>query len=201
MTGVGDMKYWKIDSEKTRSWKQMKKHCWGWCVLQNWNLALFMIFKCPVTKRKKSFFILSQVYCICFDYFCNLFSLDSFAILSKYSSNTLAQILFLIWWKWSICFHFILVFEMQFNISMVLILKLSDVCMHCWNHCRMLNKLFLTSESSLEWQRKMTIGLESKCNDMRSCQVNSEILFKHDDFCPHFMPRALTLWNEIAHFK
>lgn len=44
-------------------------------------------------------------------------------------------------------------------------------------------------------------SVESKCNDMRNSQGNSEIIFKHGDSCPHFMPCALTLWNEIAHFN
>lgn len=126
------------------------------------------------------------IHCICFDYFCNLlFSLGSFLILCEYNSNTLAWIPFLIWWKRSICFHSILVYKMQYNISLVFILKSSDVYMHCWNHCRMLNKLFVTSVSSLEWQRKMTIG-PWRVNVMawRIAKETCEIIFRNADFSP-----------------
>lgn len=113
----------KIESEKTRSWKQMEKPSWGWCVLlKNCNLALFNDFKWSDYEKEEMVLITiclndlknpffpppsTVIHCICFDYFCNLlFSFGSFAILCEYKGNTLAWILFLVWWKQSICFSF-----------------------------------------------------------------------------------------------
>lgn len=122
----------KIDSEKTRSWKQTEKPCWGWCVLlKNCNLALFNDFKWSSYQKEEKVLITiylkdhknpffcppsTVIHWICFDYFCNLlFSFGSFAILCDYNSNTLAWILFFNLMKTNYLF-FILYWSTECNI-------------------------------------------------------------------------------------